>query len=283
MATTRSGSARGTAFATALLLALPLGCGGGDGSGTELFAGSARELVPHETGRSARFRVTAHQNGQTSVSSFTATVTGNGADGSFTTRYVSENGSVAEGTSRDLGNEIQVVRFVNDPGGPGEDIVTPDPPVGVVRTPVIAGEPLETGFARTLELDLRVGSGTERRAILFTGRARRVPRERGTVRVADGTWDDAIRYEVTASGEATIPILGRSVALRVDVTGDEWFAVGVGGVREDLEVTVRAGDERATVSFSTEREGTSRTTRDGRDDLAERLDREGRDVPRHVS
>lgn len=257
MAITRTVSARCIPFALALLLALPPGCGGGDGggSGAELFTGSARELVPHETGRSAGFRVTARQDGRTGVSRFSATVTGNGEDGSFTTRYVSENGSVAEGTARDLGDEIRIVRFVEDPGGPGEDVVTLEPPVVVVRTPVIAGEPIETGFLRTLELELRVGSSSERRAILFTGRARRVPRERGPVRVADGTWDDAIRYAVEASGEATIPILGRSVPLRVDVTGDEWFAVGVGGVREDLEVTVRAADERATVTFETEREG----------------------------
>ena len=257
MAITRTVSARGIPFALALLLALPPGCGGGDddgGSGAELFGGSARELVPHETGRSAAFRVTARQDGRTGVSRFTSTVTDGGDDG-FTTRYVSENGSVAEGTARDLGDEIRIVRFVNDPGGPDEDVVTPEPPVVVVRTPVIAGEPIETGFARTLELELRVGSGTERRAVLFTGRARRVPRERGPVRVADGTWDDAIRYAVEASGEATIPILGQGVPLRVEVTGDEWFAVGFGGVREDLAVTIRAGDERATVTFATEREG----------------------------
>jgi hypothetical protein len=145
--------------------------------------------------------------------------------------------------------------LVDDPGGPGEDVARPDPPVTVVRTPVIAGEAIETSFVRTLELAIRVGGDLQRRAILFTGSARRVPEERGRVQVADGTYDDAIRYAVAASGAATIPVLGQSVALQVDVRGDEWFAVGVGGVKEDLEVAVRAGDERATVAFTTEREG----------------------------
>jgi len=257
MANPRPDTARCTITVLALLLALPLACGGGgEGeSADELFIGSASELVPHETGRSARFRVTARQGGDARVSSFTATVTGNAADGSFTTRYVSESGAVAEGTARDLGDEIQVVRFVNDPGGAGEDVVVLDPPVGVVRTPVIAGEPIETGFLRTLELEIRVGSGSERRTIAFTGSARRVPRERGSVRVADATYDDAIRYAVEARGDARIPVLGQSVDLRVEVTGDEWFAIGVGGVREDLEVIVHAGDAQATLTFVTEREG----------------------------
>lgn len=247
-------------IALALLLALPLACGGGgsgdgDGPGAELFAGSADELIPHETGRSARFRVTARQGGSSDVSSFTATVTGNASDGSFITRFVSATGALAESASRDRGDAIEVVRFVNDPGGPREDVAVPDPPTVVVRTPVIAGDAIETGFVRTLELEIRVGSGSERRALVFTGRARRVPEERGPVAVADGTYADAIRYAVEASGDATIPILGQSVALHVEVSGDEWFAFGVGGVKEELHVTVRAGDERAMVTFTTEREG----------------------------
>lgn len=258
MATKRLAASRRTTFALALLLVLPLACGGGDGDGSraELFAGRADELIPHETGRSARFRVTARQGGSSDVSSFTATVTGNASDGGFITRYVSATGAIAESSSRDLGDAIEVVRFVNDPGSPREDVAVPDPPTVVARTPVIAGDAIETGFVRTLELEIRVGSGSERRAILFTGRAHRVPEERGPVTVADGTYADAIRYAVAASGDATIPVLGQSVALRVDVTGDEWFAIGVGGVKEELEVTVRAGDDRATVAFTTEREGT---------------------------
>lgn len=256
MAIRRSGDARFVALA--LLAILPLACGGGGGgggTGTQLFDGPADELVPHETGRSARFRVTARHDGSTDVSSFTATVTSNAGDGAFTTRYVSATGALAESTARDAGDAIEVVRFVNDPGGPDEQAATPDPPVVTVRTPVVAGDAIETGFVRTLELAIRIGSASERRALLFTGTARRVPEERAPVTVADGTWPDAIRYAVQASGEATIPILGQGVRLRVDVTGDEWFAIGVGGVKEELQVAVRAGDERAVVTFLTEREG----------------------------
>lgn len=257
--TTRPDRARRAHVALAMLLALPLACGGGSDSGgaaeRTLFTGDADQLVPHETGRSARFRVTARQDGESRISSFTATVVANDGD-AFTTRYVSETGAVAEGTSRDLGDEIMVVRFVNDPGGSGEQVRVLDPPAGVVRTPVVAGDAIESGFVRTLELGVRVGSGdTEQRTVVFTGSARRVPEERGSVRVADGTYDDAIRYAVSASGSTTIPVLGQSVAIEIDVRGDEWFAIGVGGVREDLEVGIRAGDERTTVLFTTEREG----------------------------
>ena len=254
---TRPHAIRCSTIALALLLALPLACGGGDGGNpqAELFAGRSDELIPHETGRSARFRVTASQSGSSGVSIFTATVTSNAGDGAFTTRYVSATGALAESTSRDLGDAIEVVRFVNDPGGQAEDVATPDPPVTVVRTPVVAGDAIETGFVRALDLAIRIGSTTERRAVLFTGTARRVPAERGPVTVADGTYADAIRYAVQASGTATIPILGQSVALQVEVAGDEWFAIGVGGVKDQLEVTVRAGDERATITFLTEREG----------------------------
>lgn len=254
---TRPHATRCSTIALALLLALPLACGGGDGGNpqAELFAGRSDELIPHETGRSARFRVTARHDGASDVSSFTATVTSNAGDGAFTTRYVSATGAVADGTSRDSGDAIEVVRFVNDPGGPGESVAVPDPPVVVVRTPVIAGDVIDTSFVRTLELEIRTGTATERRTVLFSGTARRIPEERGPVTVADGTYADAIRYAVRASGEATVPIAGQRVTLRVDVGGDEWFAVGVGGVKEQLEVTVRAGDERATITFLTEREG----------------------------
>ncbi len=259
MATRGLAASRRTTFVIALLLVLPLACGSGGSrgtdAGTELFTGPVDALVPHDTGRNARFRVTAHQGSSSDVSSFTSTVTANAGDGGFTTRYVSAIGAVAESTSRDSGDAIEVLRFVSDPGGPDQNVATPDPPVTVVRTPVVAGDAIETGFVRTLELEIRVGSATERRAVLFTGTARRVPEERGPATVADGTYGDAIRYAVQANGEATIDIVGKRVTLRVDVAGDEWFAIGVGGVKEQLEVTVRAGDGRAAITFLTEREG----------------------------
>lgn len=245
-----------TVATLAVALTLPLACGGGgaDGdAGRELFAGSASALVPHQTGRSASFRVTATSGGATDVSGFTATVTANAADGTFVTRYVSATGAVAESTSRDTGDEIVVERFINDPGGPDEQRALLDPPVGVVRTPVIAGETIESSFARTLELTIRVGDQTLRRQVLFVGQARRTAVETSPVTVPAGIYADAIRYAVEATGETSIPVLGESVTITVDVAGDEWFAPGVGGVKEDLEVTVRAGDESATIRFTTER------------------------------
>jgi hypothetical protein len=246
------------AIGWALAALLPLACGGGGGDitpGTVLFEGTAAELTPHETGRSARFRVTVRQGDTSDVSGFTTTVTRNDPDGRFVTRYMSDSGAIAEGTSHDSGDAIVVERFVNDPGGPAEEVAVPDPPVGVVRTPVVAGDAIESGFARTLELSIRVGDRTERRSMTFLGSARRVPVSRGAVEVADGTYDDAIRYQVEASGRARLDVLGESIAIDVEVSGDEWFAVGVGGVREDLEVQVRAGDERGTIRFTTERAG----------------------------
>jgi len=240
-----------------LWMTLPVACGGGGDTparGQVLFAGEAGQLVPHGTGRSSTFRVTATSEGASEVSSFTATVISDGDDGVFVTRYVSATGAVAESTSRDTGDEIVVERFVNDPGGPGEQRALLDPPVGVVRTPVVAGETIESSFARTLELAIRVGETTLRRQVLFVGNARRVALEQAAVTVPAGTYADAIRYAVDATGETSIPVLGESVAIGVEVEGDEWFAPGVGGVKEELEVTVRAGDESSTIRFTTERE-----------------------------
>lgn len=259
----RSGQARRwlTSATTAVALLLPLACGGGGGDGggvndgEVLFAGPAGELVPHPTGRAARFRVTATQDGASESSSFTATVTGNAPDGTFVTRYLSATGAVAEGTSRDSGDAIVVERFVNDPGGPAEETVVPDPPVGVVRTPVVAGDAIEGSFARTLELAIRIGDRVERRQALLSGSARRVPRERGAVAVAAGSYPDAIRYALSGTATTRLAVLGQSIEVRVEVAGDEWFAPGVGAVKEVLEVAVRAGDEHATIVFTTEREG----------------------------
>jgi len=257
----RSGHARRwlTTATTAVALLLPLACGSGDSDGGDtgavLFTGAADELAPHPTGGVATFRVTATQDGASESSSFTATVTGNAPDGTFVTRYVSATGAVAEGTSRDTGDAIVVERFVNDPGGPAEEAVVPDPPVGVVRTPVVAGEAIEGGFARTLELVIRVGDRTERRQALLSGSARRVPRERGSVAVAAGIYPDAIRYAVSGTATTRLTVLDQSIDVRVEVDGDEWFAPRVGAVKEVLEVAVHAGDERATIGFVTEREG----------------------------
>jgi hypothetical protein len=242
--------------ATILALAgtLASGCGGGGSNdGQVLFDGDASELVPHATGRSATFRVTATSNGASDTSSFTATVTGNEDGGVYVTRYVSATGAVAVSTSRDSGDEIRVERFVNDPGGPDEQIAVPMPPVGVVRTPVIAGEGFDGGFARTLELDVRIGDTIVHRQVLFTGSAQRIARERGTVTVPAGAFADAIRYAVHATGQSSIPVLGESLRVSVEVDGDEWFAPGAGGVKEELDVTVRAGDEELEIHFSTER------------------------------
>jgi len=241
-----------------LALALPLACGGSGGPddaaapGEVLFAGEAGELVPHALRRTAAYRVAATVDGATEVSSFRATVTEDRSDGVFQTRYESASGALARSVSRDGGSELRVERFVNDPGGPDARDVLLDPPVVVVRTPVVAGDAIETSFARALDLRVTVGDATERRQVLFVGSARRVPVERDAVTVPDGTFD-AIRYAVEARGEASVPILGASLAFVAEVRGDEWFAPGVGGVKEELEVRLSAGDATAVVRFVTER------------------------------
>ncbi|MEW6270412.1 MAG: hypothetical protein AB1689_14070 [Thermodesulfobacteriota bacterium] len=242
-----------------LLLAcvvLALACGGGDGNGGGtgelLFSGSAGELVPHALGRSAVYRVTATVDGASEVSSFSSTVTEDGADGVFQTRFESATGALARSVSRDTGSEVRVERFVNDPGGPDERDARLDPPVVVVRTPVVAGDAIETSFARPLDLALTVGGTVRRRQVLFVGSARRVPEAREEVTVPAGTFE-AVRYAVSARGEATIPILGERIRFTADVAGDEWFAPRVGGVKEVLDVTLRAGEASTEVRFVTER------------------------------
>ncbi len=238
-----------------LLLAPLAACGdGSDGDGPPevLFSGAAGELVPHGVGRSAAYRVTATGEGMSDQSGFTSTVVEEQADGTFVTRYVSATGAMAESLSRDTGSEVRVERFVNDPGGAEEKVVELAPPVVVVRTPVVAGDPIESSFARTLELVITVQDTVIRRQVLFTGSARRVPEAREPVTVPGGTFD-AIRYAVSARGEVPIPVVGQTILLSVDVTGAEWFAPGVGGVKEDLELLLRADGERLTVRLLTER------------------------------
>jgi hypothetical protein len=236
-------------------LALPAcgGGGGGDGGGAVLFSGSAGELVPHAVGRTAAYRVTATSEGMTDVSGFTSTVTAEPGGGAFVTRFASATGAAAESTSRDTGDEVRVERFVDDPGGPDERSVALDPPVVVVRTPVVAGDAIETRFARTLELLLTIDGAVVRRQVLFTGDARRVPAAVESVTVPGGTFD-AVRYDVSATGATSIPILGGAqLDVSIEVAGAEWIAPGAGGVREDLDVTLRAGGEQTQVRFVTER------------------------------
>jgi len=239
----------------ALVLSFPA-CGGGsdgDDAGTVLFAGTAGELLPHAVGRAAAYRVTATSAGTSDVSGFTSTVTADAGGGAFVTRFVSATGALAESTSRDTGSEVRVERFVDDPGGPDEQSLVLEPPVVVVRTPVVAGDAIETAFARTLELLLTIDGTVVRRQVLFGGEARRVPETLETVAVPAGTFE-AIRYAVAATGAATIPILGgASLELSIEVAGAEWIAPGTGGVKEDLDVTVRAAGEEARVRFVTER------------------------------
>lgn len=240
-----------------LLLAPLAACGdggeGGDAGPPEvLFSGPAGELVPHAVGRSAAYRVTATGEGMSDESGFTSTVVAEPGDGTFVTRFVSATGAIAESTSRDTGSEVRVERFVSDPGGAEEKVVELEPPVVVVRTPVVAGEAIESSFARTLELVITVRDTVLRRQVLFTGSGRRVPEAREPVTVPGGTFD-ALRYAVSARGEVTIPVVGQAILLTVDVAGAEWFAPGVGGVKEDLELVLGADGERTTVRLVTER------------------------------
>jgi len=256
-----------------LTLGLTLAACGGAGSdgspdaGTVLFDGPAAALVPHETGRSTMFQATATNGSQSATSGFSATVLSNAADGSYVTEYVSRTGARLQTRSLDAGDEIRVVEILSSSGG-GEagqdgraadaesaDPPQPiDPPAVVVRTPVVAGRSIETGFARAIDLTLEIGGQTIERQVLFTGSARRTPKERAAVTVPAGTFE-AIRYAPSASGRSTLTIAGRPIDVLVDVAGDEWFAPGVGGVREALDVHVAAGGATADVHFVTERLG----------------------------
>jgi hypothetical protein len=248
-------------------------CGGSDADpGSVLFAGPAAALVPHETGRSAMFQVTATVGAQSATSGFTATVLRNDPDGRFVTEYVSRTGARLETRSFDAGDEIRVEEVLSSSGGGGAgqdgqaaeaDSTDPPQPIGppavVVRTPVVAGQTIATSFARAIDLTLEVAGQTIERQVLFVGSARRTPRERASVTVPAGTFD-AIRYAASATGRTTLTIAGRPIEVMVDVAGDEWFAPGIGGVREVLDVHVAAGGATAEVRFTTERLGNESRT-----------------------
>jgi hypothetical protein len=232
-------------------------CGGEGGTpaGVVLFSGPASELAPHELGRSAVFRVTATSAATDETSGFTATVVTSDTEGSeFATDYVSLSGATARAISRDSGDEIAVVAIVSDPGGAGEATRAIEPPAVVVRTPVVAGETIRTSFARSLEAALEINGRPVSQTVLFSGTAERTPIERTTVDVPAGSFANAIRYEVSAAGEARVTVAGETIELRVTVQGNEYFAPGAGGLKEDVEVQITARDAVRRVRFVTERE-----------------------------
>jgi len=254
MGRTREGMRRFAAVAA--LAALVGGCGDGSGEaepgppsrGDVLFHGPARGLLPHELGRSALFRAVATAGDSTITATFATRVVED--DGStFTVEQESESGERSRLHAVDDGSEIRAVASWDEDSGRRE--ITP--PAVLVRTPVVAGEPVRSGFRRSLAVVLHTADGDVRRVVPFEGTSERTP-----LGFADATLDgttppDAIRFALVASGRASVPTPVGTIALELEIAGEETLAPGVGLVREEIDLVLRAGGASATARLSTVR------------------------------
>ncbi|MFM7736799.1 MAG: hypothetical protein ACKPBU_12570 [Alphaproteobacteria bacterium] len=229
-----------------LLLVFLAACGSGGadsgpsepGGGKVLFVGPARRLVPHEEGRSALFRVTATTGGATTTTALRTRVASD--DGtSFVVEQRAEDGSESRLHARDVGAEIRAEAVVDGDGV----LRAVDPAAVLVRTPVVAGEPVQGGFQRSLAVVLRGTDGDVRVVVPFEGTSERTPLGLDE--------DGAIRFGVVADGAATVPTAVGTIGFRLRVTGEESLAPDVGLVREELDLELRAGSGTATAHLST--------------------------------
>jgi hypothetical protein len=230
--------------------------------------------VPHTTGRSARFRVTATPRDETlpaETSGFTSTVLENLADGHYVTEFVSATGERARTIALDAGDEVRIEQVVSNAGTADESARRVEPPAVVVRTPVVAGEAIETSFVRILDLTIEIDGIEATRQVVFVGRAQRVPLERASVSVPAGTFPDALRYATSGDGSTAFSLGLVAVQIALHAQGSESFAQNVGLVVERLSVTIDVSATTASGDVSTASSSLDLTT--------ERLADEGEPMP----
>ena len=254
MGRTRGGM-RGVVAAAALAV-LVGGCGDGTGEadpgppsrGDVLFDGPAAGLLPHELGRSAFFRAVATAGDSATTATFATRVVED--DGrTFVVEQESASGERTLLHAVDDGSEIRTVASWDEEWGQRE--ITP--PVVLVRTPVVAGEPVRGGFRRSLAVVLRGADGDLRRVVPFEGTSERTPLGFADTALDGTTPPGAIRFALVASGRASVPTPVGTIALELEIAGEETLAPGVGLVREEIDLVLRAGGASATARLSTVR------------------------------
>ncbi|MBU6284073.1 hypothetical protein KGQ64_17650 [bacterium] len=249
-------AARGAA-ASITIAAVLAGCGdGGSGGGDAsvpprevvLFDGPAAGLLPHEEGRTAEFRATATAGGESTTASFTTRVVVD--DGrSFVVEQRSGSGGWTRLHAVDDGSEIRIETVEDDETGTRALA----PPAVLVRTPVVAGETIRGGFHRSLPVVLRTADGEVRTTVPFEGTSERTALGFDEAPVDGRVHPGAIRWALLASGRASVPTPVGTIALRLEIAGEETLAPGVGLVHEEIDLVLRAGSGSASAHLSTVR------------------------------
>lgn len=249
--TTRTGRGLFWALVASALLA----CGGADDAPPDvLFDGPPSELLPHGPGRTARFRVRVHSADTRTTQTATATteVLHEGPDGSFVMETRIDDRPPRRTRARELENRIQLEATASSASGSFVWTELPEPLV-LIETPVVRGALSRGGFNRTLDVTVRVDGRTENRTVGFTGDVERVARGWDQVVLA-GVEHRVLVFDLRGDGRSH-PVPGLpagSDVLHLEVRGREARAVGIGLVREDLDLTIRLGDRTASIELQTE-------------------------------
>lgn len=250
--TTHAALARAIAFAAVLA-----GCGTGDGgdaatpgSGIVLFDGPAEHLLPHDVGRTARFRAVA-TSGDTETTGLLTTRVVSVDGSSFVVEQRSENGMWTRLHARDDGDEIRAVAAEDAESS----LRTLDPPVVLVRTPVVAGDTVRSGFRRSLAIVLHTADGDVSRIVPFEGTSERTAIGFDETPLDGRVHPGAIRFRIVATGRASVPTPVGTITLSLDTEGEETLAPDVGLLREEVDFLLRAGGGSARAHVATVRVG----------------------------
>jgi hypothetical protein len=231
-------------------------CGGG-GQETEphevLFDGAPHELVPHPAGQVARYLLKVRTSDGAHEASLTATVLRDGPAGEFVMEHSrdSDEGVRLRTRLRETESDIRIEAYALEDGAGSFTWLDLERPSIIVQTPVVAGEPIETGYFRLVEV--RVTVAGESRTVRAPVRARGRRTAIGWVAASLGGQPiSAIRFLVQAETLLTLPVSGLQISLRL--AGDELFAPGIGLVGETLDIEASAGGETDSARWVLERQ-----------------------------
>lgn len=232
------------------------GCGGGGqkpAADEVLFDGPPGELLPHEIGRTQRFRVQARTGLETIASIVTTRVLSEGPDGEFIVEILPDGGAPLRRRVRETSGEIRV-EAVGAPRTDGIEWRELRPPAVLVSTPVVANRAVEARFTRTVEILLDLDGARQARGLTFEGETVRTPLRWEVVSVG-GRSLEAIAFGVRGESDPLriAELHGDAGEVVLEVDGTEWIAPGVGVVREAFELNLRAHDARSRVFLETER------------------------------
>ena len=249
--TTRTGPGLFWALAASALLA----CGGADEAPPEvLFDGPPGELLPHPPGRTTRFRIRIQsaETRATQTANATTEVLREGPDGSFVMETRIDDRAPRRARARELEDRIQLEATASFASGSFVWTELPEPLV-LIETPILRGVPSRGGFTRSLDVTVRVDGRTENRTVRFTGDVERVARGWNQI-VLEGVQHQVLVFDLRGDGRSD-PVPGLPAGtdvLHLELRGREERAVGIGLVREALDLAVRLGDRTTSIELQTD-------------------------------